>query len=234
MEILVATAKVPKFGLSESGDSLEVLERPRGGLTAVMADGQGHGRPAKRVSKLVVDKAVSLVADGARDGAVARAVHDFLFAIREGKVSADLTILSVDLRSRSFVVSRNSNAPVLVRKPDGVLVLDQRVEPIGVHEMMKPSMTEWALEPGTVVVALTDGVIEAGRRRGQGLSAGDLLEVCKPYDVYQVDRMAEGVLGRALDAEAGQPQDDMTVTVFGISARRPEPAIRRLSISFPV
>ena len=116
METMVATAKVPKFGLSESGDSLEVVERPRGGLTAVMADGQGHGRPAKKVSMLVVNKAVSLVADGARDGGVARAVHDFLFAIREGKVSADLTILSVDMRSKSFVVSRNSNALVLVRR----------------------------------------------------------------------------------------------------------------------
>ena len=40
MEVQIAVAKVNKYATSESGDTLEVIERPNGGLSVVLADGQ--------------------------------------------------------------------------------------------------------------------------------------------------------------------------------------------------
>jgi len=40
MEILIAAAKVNKYATSESGDTLEVVERPNGGLSVVLAAGK--------------------------------------------------------------------------------------------------------------------------------------------------------------------------------------------------
>ena len=76
MEIKVGMAKTTKYAVSHSGDSAEVAERAQGGISAILADGQGSGKSAKNTSTLVVNKAVTLITDGARDGAVARAVHD--------------------------------------------------------------------------------------------------------------------------------------------------------------
>ena len=91
-----------------------MIERPHGGLSFVLADGQGHGPAANHLSHLVATKAVSLLADGVRDGAAARATHDFLYAYRQGKVSADLTIVSVDLASKTIVLSRNCACPLII------------------------------------------------------------------------------------------------------------------------
>ncbi len=72
LAVEIAVAKVAKYAVRESGDSVEVIERPNGGLSVVMVDGQRSGLSAKAISNLAVRKAISLLAEGVRDGAVAR------------------------------------------------------------------------------------------------------------------------------------------------------------------
>src|SRR5437762_2618786 len=117
LDIQLAVAKTNKYASRESGDTIEVVERPHGGFSIVLADGQGSGRAAKNLSHLVTNKAISLIKDGARDGAVARSVHDYLYAYRGGKVSATLVIVTVDLSTNSLVLSRNSHCPILLSLP---------------------------------------------------------------------------------------------------------------------
>src|SRR3954451_11112846 len=102
----IATAKTNKYASRDSGDTVELAERPGGGLSVVIVDGQGSGLAAKTLSMQLTSKAVSLLKEGVRDGAAARAVHDSLFAFRHGQVSAALDILSVDLKTRSVLVTR--------------------------------------------------------------------------------------------------------------------------------
>ncbi len=78
LEVQLAVAKIGKYASSESGDTVEIIERPNGGISVVVADGQRSGRSAKVISNLVVQKAISLLAEGGSDGAVARATHDYL------------------------------------------------------------------------------------------------------------------------------------------------------------
>jgi hypothetical protein len=111
MEFRVAVAKVGKYASSESGDTLEMIERPGGGLSFVLADGQRSGKSAKAISNIVTRKAISLLGEGVRDGAAARAASDYLYTYRSGKVIATLNILSVDLgfaRCHSILASRRS------------------------------------------------------------------------------------------------------------------------------
>src|SRR5512136_20118 len=120
MEIQVAVAKVGKYAMRESGDTLEMIERPNGGLSLVLVDGQHSGRGAKAISNLVARKAVSLLGEGVRDGAAARAAHDYLFTQHEGKVQASLTIVSIDLVSKTLLFTQNNPLPIFVVRPDGV------------------------------------------------------------------------------------------------------------------
>lgn len=235
-EVHVAVAKTPKFGLPESGDTVEVVERPRGGLTVIMADGQTHGRAAKRISHLVVTKCAQLIADGVRDGAVARGVHDHLFAARDGKVSAELTMISADYRTRSLVIARNSHVPVLLRRETGEVVhLEQYVEPIGVHEVMKPLITEIPLHEGLVVLAFTDGVFSAGRRYGEALDLAMLSEAVRTAQPDGVRELADAVLSCALALDRQRPADDMAVMAVGLGgASSSEEPIRRLSVAMPL
>ena len=112
MEALVAAAKVGKYATSESGDTLEVVERPNGGLSLVLADGQRSGKSAKRISNMVVRKVISLLAEGVRDGPAARAASDYLYSMRGGKVQSTLNIMSIDLESNTLVLTRNNPVPI--------------------------------------------------------------------------------------------------------------------------
>lgn len=234
MEAHIAVAKVPKYGLAESGDTIEVVERPRGGMTAIMADGQTHGRAAKRVSHLVVAKAAQLIADGVRDGAVARGVHDHLFATRDGKVSTELTMVSVDYRSRSLVITRNTHVPVFLRHEDGRIErLEEYVEPIGVHESMKPLITEVALRPGLLVLAFTDGVLSAGRRHGTELDLANVATMVAAAEPHRVRELVDGLLERALDLDRRRPGDDMSLLAVGLAPNAEHDHIRLLSVVMP-
>jgi len=228
---MMAVAKVPKFGLSESGDSVELVERPRGGVTGILADGQMHGRPAKRLSQLVVAKAMQLVADGVRDGAVARGVHDYLYAVRDGKVTTELVLLSVDTRTRTLVVTRNTHVPVLLRRADGRIErLEEPVEPIGVREVLRPVITEVPLESGMAALAVTDGVLSAGRRHGGQWPLERLEGFLRGAEPHRMQVLADRVLAGAMALDRNQPADDMWVLAGGVGEAGEE-RIRRMNVT---
>lgn len=236
MEVKIAVAKAPKFGFTESGDTVEMVERPRGGVTLIMADGQGHGRAAKRTSTFVATKAQALVADGARDGAVARAVHDYLYALRDGKVSAELVLVSIDMRTRTLVVSRNTHSPVFLRRgADGpVELLGEEVDPIGVHAMMKPAITEVPIEPNSVVLAFTDGILASGSRHGKKLSLDLVQGMVAAADPKDVATLADGLFDMAYALDERRPSDDMSVLAIGLVPPGPDEPIRRMSVTVPM
>ena len=120
MEIQIAVAKTNKYAVTESGDTLEVVERPNGGLSVVLADGQTSGRGAKAVSMMVVRKVIGLLAEGVRDGAAARAASDLLYTEKKGKVTSTLNIVSVDLHTGTVVISRNNPAPFFIARGEEI------------------------------------------------------------------------------------------------------------------
>ncbi len=234
MEVRIAVAKVGKYATSESGDTLEVVERPRGGLSIVLADGQRSGRAAKAISNIVVRKAVALLAEGVRDGAVARAAHDYLFLYRGGKVSAELNIVSIDLISRTLVVSRNSHCPVVVVKDGQLVLLDEPSVPIGIYSNTKPVITELPLEPEMHLVVFTDGILEAGRQSDRRLDVTTLVPELLAATPGDPQALADALLERAVAADQGRPRDDISVLVVTVATRDDGDDVRRMAVSFPL
>ena len=160
----------------------------------------------------MAQKTVSLLADGVRDGAAARAAHDFLYALRQGKVSADLNIVSFDLVSRTVVLSRNSGVPIYVADADGVRAVDQPSQPIGLYARTKPAITEIPIVPGTHIVVVTDGVPEGGLRFGQPLDLLATLTGLLSHDGMNAQTWP-WTAGRGHRRRHGRPADDMSVLV---------------------
>lgn len=233
--INIAVAKAPKYAVRESGDSVEVVERPRGGLSVIMADGQRSGQSAKAISNMAVRKAMSLLSEGVRDGAVARAAADYLRTQRRGQVSAELTIVSVDLETRTLVISRNSRCPVLLCEEAGWRVLDDPAETVGIRERTRPVIVELALAAGQLAVAFTDGVLHAGERQGRQLDPLAIVQDLARRPPGTAQAVADGLLAAALAADDGRPGDDVTVAVVQVTPRpaSEELEVRRMTVSFP-
>ncbi|MFQ6059147.1 MAG: PP2C family protein-serine/threonine phosphatase [Anaerolineae bacterium] len=257
VEIQVAVAKVGKYATSESGDTVEMIERPHGGLSLVLADGQRSGRGAKAISNLVARKAISLLAEGVRDGAVARATHDYLYTYRGGKVQATPNIVSVDLATHTIVVSRNSHCPVIVITEEGLKTLDEPSQPIGVYPRTKPVITELPLTPYTYLIVFTDGILasarsglepntsyggwaasacdlDAGQRYGKKINLAQLITDRLAQGSPTAQALADGILEQAMALDQGRPTDDMSVLVLAILPRDREDDVRRMTVSFPI
>jgi serine phosphatase RsbU (regulator of sigma subunit) len=217
----------------ESGDTVEVTERPHGGLSVVLADGQGSGRAAKTLSNLVAKKAINLLADGTRDGAAARAVHDFLFAYRHGQVSAELAIVSADLATRSIVVSRNSHCPALLAHDGSVRRWPEPSAPIGLYPNTKPLIRELPIAEGALAVVYSDGIAEAGHRSGRQFDAEAAVRDLVAAGA-STQAVADSLLAGALAADEHRPADDMSVAVLAIRRTATTDGARRLVMHFPL
>ncbi len=218
MEVRFAVAKVSKYATSESGDTLEMIERPHGGLSMVLVDGQRSGRSAKAISNVVARKAVQLLSEGVRDGAAARAAHDYLYTYRGGKVSATLNILSVDTQSRTLVISRNNPAPVIVHTPDcGLFLLDEASSVVGFHRNVKPIITEIPLTPGLFAIAYSDGLQHAGSISGsKGLNPLTAVADLVAEGIMDARLIVDTLLEKALALENGRPRDDISVMCMAV------------------
>lgn len=232
MEVQLAVAKTNKYATSESGDSVEVVERPNGGISVVMADGQSSGKGAKQISSLVVRKVISLLSEGVRDGAAARAASDYLFTERKGKVSATLNIVSIDMQTSTMVITRNNPLPVFIASDDEICAFDDECNPIGLYRDTRPLINEMPLEPGLTVVVFTDGLVHAGSRSGESLDIKTFLQAHRDEEPNPQE-IADSLLTDALQLDHGRPVDDISVVVIHVSSAKSD-SIRRMTVQLPL
>ena len=234
MEVQIAAAKVNKYASSESGDTLEVTERPNGGLSVVLADGQTSGRGAKAVSMMVVRKVIGLLAEGVRDGAAARAASDTLYTERNGKVSCTLNIASIDLETNTLVLSRNNPSPIFIGQGEHVDCLGVKSTPLGVNRGIRPVITEVELQPGLTVVMYTDGLTHAGKRRGHPMDVCGAIQAMLEEQEPSPQELADALLTHAVNLDEGRPADDISVVVLMVNPRNEEDQVRRMSVRLPI
>ncbi len=233
MEVQIAVAKVNKYATSESGDTLEVIERPNGGLSVVLADGQTSGRGAKAVSQMVVRKVIGLLAEGVRDGAAARAASDALFTDKKGKVICTLNIASIDLHSGTIVLSRNNPAPMFICRAETIDRIDGESTPLGTSRDVRPLISEIALAPGLVIIIYTDGLTHAGSRRGTPMDVADTIQSVMEDENPSPQLLADTLLAQAVRLDENRPVDDISVLVIKVASRDGD-NVRRMSVRLPI
>jgi serine phosphatase RsbU (regulator of sigma subunit) len=233
LKIDVAVAKTNKYASRESGDTVEMVERPGGGISVILADGQGSGRAAKTLSLLVTAKVSALLKEGVRDGASARAANDFLFAVRNGQVSATLDILSVDLKTGTVVITRNSETACYIRTNDGCEVSAGAERPLGIHPRTRPWAAEIPIGPGVRVILVSDGIANAGRRTGLPPVELAIISANAGLEASAAD-IADLVLGEAIARDADKPADDMSVVVLTLPEHYQTTLVRRMGAEVPL
>jgi len=233
MEIGIAVSKVKKYATSDSGDTVEIVERPNGGLSVVMADGQSSGRGAKWISTMVVRKVISLLAEGVRDGAAARAASDHLYTERSGKVSATLNILSIDKQTNTLVITRNNPVPLMLAVNEEIKILDEDCLPIGVYRGTRPTITEAPLVVGLTTLMYTDGLVHAGSRYGESMDIVTCFQSLLEEEDPSPQFIADDLLDTAVRLDQGRPVDDITVVVLRVANLTGDP-VRRMTVRLPL
>ncbi len=234
LAIDIGIAKVNKYASRESGDTAEVVERPGGGFSIVVVDGQGSGTGAKALSMMLTARAIGLIKEGVRDGAVARAVHDSLLAQRGGKVSAALDIISADLKHGGVVITRNGTSPYAVVGDGIVQMMSAEQGPIGIYPFMRPGIHRHELRAGLQIWSVTDGIVGAGKRwTSVEFPTRDHLERIVSAG-GNAQEMAQLLLDTAIEADHGRPLDDMTVSILRVTESDVTQPVRSMHLVVPI
>ena len=233
MEVQIAISKIKKYATSSSGDTAEVIERPNGGVSVVLADGQSSGKGAKWVSSLVVRKVIQFLADGVRDGAAARAASDALFTERGGRVSATLNILSADLQTGTLVITRNNPSPIVISYENQIKILEEESDAVGLRRDTRPMISELPLDPGLTVVVFTDGLVHAGSYFGNSMDICTSVKVELEGENPSPEKIADSLMNHALKLDRGMPRDDISIVVMRV-ANSGSDMIRRMTVQLPV
>jgi serine phosphatase RsbU (regulator of sigma subunit) len=183
---------------------------------------------------MLSSKAVSLLKEGVRDGAVARAVHDSLFAFRHGKVSASFDVVSVDLRTKTMVATRNALTPMIVVRDGTVEAMPTDSGPIGLYHFTRPTVTQLPAKAGLWIVVYTDGIATAGERFcGSGFDVRGFVGGTA-FDEVGAEELADRVLAEAIRRDRNRPSDDLTVVALALREHAEEPLVRRQSVRMPL
>lgn len=227
-KIEIGTAATHKYAVSKSGDVVEVVERPDGGIGVVLADGQGSGSPARAIARMVATQAADRLRDGVRAEAAAIAASDLLFHARGGQVSAGLDLMTIG-PAGGIEIARFSSNLIVVGCRDGWRVLDRPGEPAGRAGDHLPVIEAIALQPGLRVILATDGIAGAGERFGASFALPDMLPAIE--NEPDSATLASWLLERAMEADRGRPQDDMTIVVVTVDEANGDQRIRHSSVS---
>ena len=228
-----AVAKSHKYATRESGDTAEIVERPGGGLSLLVVDGQGSGRGARVISQMVAARCLAAIKDGVRDGVVARIANDILLAQRHGQVSATLDLVSADVPAGEVVVTRQGGTVGALRRAGEIEPLATATAPLGRYRLSRPVVWRYPIAEGLTVIVATDGVTASGQRLGQPPLDLGLWLASVPDDAGALE-LADQLLAHAIGRDGGRAADDCTVGVVRVVSREDVPIARRMAVYLPL
>lgn len=232
MELHAAISKTSRYSSVAQGDKVEIIERPRGGISIIMAEGKLSGRRSRSIAMKAVHSILSLIASGLHDGAASRTVLRNINDEHKGKAQVDLSIISCDLESQSIVITKNNATPVLTVF-EGTVDYLRFDDSINAEPSLEPSVYQFEIKEGRDFILVSDGILQAGTQYEQALDLQVSVESLFEDDEPAVQEVADAILNQAINQDLGRPCDDMTVTVLRISAAPPT-NIRRECVHFPI
>ena len=149
------------------------------------------------------------------------------------QVIATLNICSVDLHSGTIVLTRNNPAPIFFAHGEKADCLAAPSEPLGTSRDIRPVITEFEIEAGLTIVVYTDGLVHAGKRRGQPMDACEVIRSLLEEQDPSPQELADSLLAHAVQQDDGRPADDISVVVLRVF-RHDGDDVRRMNIRLPI
>ncbi len=211
--ILHGVARIGKNAEKISGDNYVILNLPGARKAFVLSDGMGTGQKASKESEMIIEMLEELLQAGFPQETAMEMINTALVMGREEICFSTIDMCSFDLYNGECRFSKAGAATTFVRKREGMGHIYSDTLPLGVVAKQQMAEQKSELEPGDVVVMLTDGVLDAlppGRQE-------ELLDLIIGGSVIEnPQELADYVLEKILELSEEKPKDDMTILVAGM------------------
>lgn len=200
------------------GDYYDAIMLGRDKICLSFGDVAGKGVPGALIMSRIASCVQNVMAFVQDVGTAIKAINNHMcFSMVEGRFVTYVLVI-IDLATHEMSLANAGHMSPLIRKADGSVEQFHEESvgiPVGILEDYPYEVVTRTIEPGEMVVIITDGVDEAMN------PAGELYTKERVIDFVKKSRSKADELGKALLADVrrhanGQPQnDDITIMTFG-------------------
>lgn len=209
-KINVGIAKCKKNDSIISGDNFINVKLDDGKYLLGISDGMGSGEKANKKSKKVINTLEKLLNTGFEKSSAVDMVNSVLLIDSE-EIYATLDVSMINLSDGSAEFIKVASCPTYIKKGNKVDMIQSVGLPVGVVENIDIDLYGKKLEPGDLIVMVSDGIIESNDLyEPRELWVTELLKAIKTENPQ---RLADIILQEAIDSNMGVAKDDMTVLV---------------------
>ena len=190
------------------GDVIRTFETEDKRLFMLISDGMGSGKEAYLTARMCASFLDTVLRSGAATGTALKMLNSVIRA-RGTECSATVDLAEIDLLTGKARFIKSGAAPSFVVRDGRLFRLQSKTAPIGIIRALDAEMISFDVEPGDVVVMLSDGVTRSFEE------APWLCDLLSDGGVAAEDPgdLAQRIVGRA--KEEGS-EDDVTAGVIKI------------------
>ena len=215
--IQIGTAKSTKAGSPVSGDSNLQIKLDDGKYLLALSDGMGSGPEAMKSSKIAIKMLERLLTAGFEKDVSLKLINSTISANTDEDMYATLDIQILDLFNGNMEFIKNSACPTYVKRGREVQLLKSMSLPTGILNDVDLVVYDYDLQDGDILVMCTDGIIDSNKEYlNKHLWLKYLLE---DIEVNDAQKIADIIIGEAIDNDFGNQKDDMTVMVAKITKK---------------
>jgi len=216
----LAGAAYPAY--ETSGDYFDFIPLPHNRMGIAVGDVEGHGFGSALVMALTRAYVHSFAAMGLEVDQILTQVNQMLVKDLGSRCFVTLMLASLDLESRSLVYAGAGHVPGYVLGSDGPVVhtLESSGPPLGLFPQVSYSPSQAiTLQPGQLLVLLTDGVTESEAPGGGEWGAHGALGYIRACGDHSAHQLVDGLYREARRFAGSELQrDDITSVVVRVKA----------------
>ena len=206
-------ASCGKQGSLISGDSYACFHLRGGRLALVLSDGMGAGPQASLESRITISLLGRLLDAGFDQDLAIKTVNSLLVLRSPGETFATVDLAVINLYTGKVDFVKIGAMPTLIMRGHEIRLVKAGSLPVGIVEDIEVASMSKKIQPGDILVMVTDGLLEAyrGQEEPEDWLSGILLEVSH----MPAQAMAELILKLVQTGAGGVARvpDDVTVLV---------------------
>lgn len=217
-ELKVEMVRLAKDGAAVSGDAAVRVDLGGGRLALMLSDGMGVGDRAAVESQATVGLFEKMLRAGFDHTFAAHTVNAVLLLRSTEETFATVDLAVIDLFSGEAEFLKVGSSPTFIKREGGVDVVRSESLPVGILTEIDVRAHRRVLEPGDVLVMMTDGILDA--LPGKADKEEWIARMLRREKTLEPAELVSLLVERAKQAAGGAVRDDMTVMVARLVRRR--------------
>lgn len=202
----IGISRTTKANSDTSGDSSIQTKLKDGKYLLAISDGMGSGKAARNSSKKVINMLENLLTSGFEKDTSIELINTAITASVEDDMYATIDAAILDLYSGNVEFIKNGACSTYIKTKNGVQIIKDSSVPVGISNSVKSVKYDKDLEDGDIVLLCTDGIQDSGEENW-------LKNILERIQTENVQKIADIIIGEAIDNNFGIAKDDMTIIV---------------------